>query len=120
MDQHPELYYLSPAQVVGPLAGGRLEVHDRDDKKMGKFAGIILDPEACRLRYIVLDTPGFFRHRRLLVPADPTQVDVEHRALRVGIDSAELSGCTKFDPRVFADFAEGTHSPMASADGLDR
>ena len=110
MEQHPELYYLSPAQVEGPLSGGGLDVRDRENRKMGKFAGMIFDPQACRLRYIVLDKPGLFRHKRLLVPIDPTQIDVEHRALRVGMDSAELAGCTNFDPRVFGDFADGTHS----------
>ena len=95
------LCYLSPAQVKGPLPTGRLDVFDRDNQRIGEFAGVILDPEARRLRYLVLKVAGFFKHRRYLVPIDPTQVDVEHRSLRVGIRRAALAACTIFDPGAF-------------------
>ena len=97
------LCYLSPAQVKGPLPTGRLDVFDRDDQRIGEFAGVILDPEARLLRYLVLKVAGLFKHRRYLVPIDPTQVDVEHRSLRVGIRRAALAACTIFDPGAFLD-----------------
>ncbi len=97
------LCYLRPAQVKGPLPTGRLDVFDRDDQRIGEFAGVILDPEARRLRYLVLKVAGLFKHRRYLVPIDPTQVDAEHRSLRVGIRRAALAACTIFDPGAFLD-----------------
>jgi PRC-barrel domain len=98
------LCYLSPAQVEGPLPTGRLDVFDRDDRRIGEFAGVILDPEARRLRYLVLKVAGLFKHRRYLVPIDPTQIDAEHRSLRVGIERAALAACAIFDPGAFRIF----------------
>jgi hypothetical protein len=95
------LCYLSPAQVEGPLPEGHLDVRDRDNRRIGRFGGVIVDPRARRLLYLVLDAPGVLRHRRYLIPIDPTRIDAEHRALRVGIHSDELAGCTNFDPSIF-------------------
>jgi hypothetical protein len=64
-----------------------------------EFAGVILDPEARRLRYLLLMVAGLFKHRRYLVPIDPTQIDAEHRSLRVGIERAALAACTIFDSK---------------------
>ena len=102
--QLSRLCYLSPAQVEGPLPTGRLDVFDRDDLRIGEFAGVILDPDARRLRYLVLKVAGLFKRRRYLVPIDPTQVDAERRSLRVGIKRAALAACTIFDPGAFRVF----------------
>jgi PRC-barrel domain protein len=100
------LRYLSPAHLEGPLPEGLVDVMDREDRRIGHFDGIVFDAAARRVRYVVVDASGLFKHRRYMVPIDPTQVDAEHRSLRVGMDSADLSHCKNFDPRAIPEFSD--------------
>ena len=107
-DSHepPRWRYLSSAHIEVPVSSHRLDVRDRKNKRIGNFDGVIIDPAADRVRYLVVDAAGWFRHQRYLLPMDPTQMDVEQRALRVDLDSSQLDSCEKFDSRVFPDFSD--------------
>jgi hypothetical protein len=83
------LRYLSADHLEGPLAETKLDVRDHADRPLGRFDGVIFDPIAGHARYLVVDDTRLFRHNRYLVPIDPTQVDIEHRALRVEMNDTQ-------------------------------
>src|SRR5262245_33869549 len=72
-DSHepPRWRFLSSAQIEVPISSNRLVVRDRQNKRIGSFDGVIIDPAADRVRYLVVDA-GWFRHERYLLPMDPT------------------------------------------------
>ena len=96
----------------GALPKGAVDVRDRKDKKIGNFDGVIFDPEAGRVRYLVVDAPRLFGHRRYLLPIDPTQVDVERHALRVDVDGNDVGRFMNFDARAFPDFSDDEPGEM--------
>ena len=100
------LRYLKSDQLEVPATHPPLAVRDRNDRLLGQFDGLIFDPPAGRVRFLVVDRLAIFRHDRYLVPIDPTQLDAEHGAFRVGIDAEELPTLAKFDRRRFPDFSD--------------
>jgi hypothetical protein len=104
--EHSRLRYVSPNHLEVPLPKGPLDVRDRQNRTIGHFDGVVFDPIERRVRYLVVDRRGLLSHQRYLVPIDPTQIDVEHRAFRVGLDREELSSFRDFDPRAFPDFSD--------------
>jgi hypothetical protein len=104
--EHSRLRYVSPSHLEVPLPKGRLDVRDQQNRRIGRFDGVVYDPVDRRVRYLVVDRPGRASHHRYLVPVDPTQVDAEHRAFRVGVDGEDLRRFRNFDPRAFPDFSD--------------
>ena len=100
------LCYLSPDHLEGPLPEGDVDVRDRDGQRIGRFNGIIFEPAKGRVRYLVVAAAGLFRQTRYLVPLDPTQIDVENHALRVGLEKSDLAQCPRFDPDTYPDFSD--------------
>ena len=101
------LCYLNAAQVEGPLANfDGVEVRNRDDRKIGRLDGIIIDPSERRVRYLVVDDSGFLRHHRYLLPLSPTRIDAARPALRVDVERADLRHCEEFDHNAFRSFSD--------------
>jgi PRC-barrel domain protein len=105
---HPaRLCYLSADRVEGPLdTFDKLEVRGRENLRIGQLEGIIIDPAERRVRYLVVDEARFLRHHHYLLPLAPTQVDVEHHALRVDLDRDELDEVDEFDADTFPPFSD--------------
>lgn len=103
-DDAHRLRYIEAARVEGlhhQLDG--LEVRTPTGKRLGSLDGFIVDPAARRVRSFVVRGPGFFRHRRYLVPLCPAQLDTEHQTLRVDPEDDEPSA---FDPSAFETFSD--------------
>ena len=101
------LCYLNADRVEGPLPDfGRLEVRGRQNHKLGRLDGIIIDPAERQVRYLVVDAPKLFGHRRYLLPLAPTQIDPDGRALRVDLDEDDLTHVERFDDRDFPSFSD--------------
>ncbi len=97
-DENSKLRYLDASQVespIGELAG--VEVRGIDDEKIGSVEGVLVDPAERRLRFFVIQAPGFFNRRRYLLPTDfPARVDPDRKSLCIEIDRRILSGCEEF------------------------
>jgi sporulation protein YlmC with PRC-barrel domain len=101
------LRYLNATRLEGPVPRfDRLVVLNSEGRRVGRLDGIIIDPAQRRVRYLVVDDSGFFKHHRYLLPLAPTRVDTERPALRVDIDSADLTRCEDFDPAAFPRFSD--------------
>lgn len=94
-----ELRYLEAHNVrypQGTLAD--LDLCTTDDEKLGVIGGVLIDPTHRRVRYYVVESPGWFRVRRYLLPADaPAVVELDERVLRVEAPAADLAP-SEFDP----------------------
>jgi hypothetical protein len=68
-----------------------------DAEPLGTVGGVLIDPEARRLAYLVLESPGFFVHRRYLLPfeAGAAVDNADSKTLRIWLRKDQL------DLRVF-------------------
>lgn len=86
-----DLCYLAARNVeipAGKLAD--LEVRTRDEEKLGDVDGIIIEPSARRVRYLVVRS-GRFRKGRYLLPVENLPcLDRSHGALRVDEPAADI------------------------------
>ncbi len=53
-------------------------LYGRNDEKLGKIDDVIFDHDTGRIRYAVIDTGGWLRHRRFIVPADRIRAYEKH------------------------------------------
>lgn len=89
------LRYLNTDRLDAPFVDP-LDVRTRGDVKVGRFDGVIVDPSARRVRYLVIERGRLF-HERVLIPLVPTRIDPEHHALRLEVDDVDPSAWQKFD-----------------------
>lgn len=91
-----------------------LDVRDSDGAKLGDVDGFLVDPGSGRVRYAVIDSGGWFRSRRLILPIGHATVDSEARALHVDVSRDRLAELPEFDEDRFrtlsdADFRTYEH-----------
>jgi hypothetical protein len=53
-------------------------VYGRDDEKLGKIDDVIFDHSTGAIRYVVVDTGGWFTHKKFLVPPHRLHSSAEH------------------------------------------
>ena len=108
------LFYLEASKVIGPTGHlDTLDVRTRQDELCGSVDGVLIDPLARQLRYLVLETGDWRRHRRCLLPADAAAtVDRTGNHLRLEIEADELGALEEFDTALVERFtAEDAISP---------
>jgi hypothetical protein len=84
----------------------KLDVHGPDDSRLGEVDGFIVDADAGRVYYTVVDTGGWFTSRRLLLPVGHATVDRGARALRVDVSKDALMRYPEFDASRFEAFSD--------------
>lgn len=83
-----------------------LPVRGPDGEKLGEVEGFIVDAHAGRVYYVVIDSGGWFRSRRLLLPIGHATVDQGSRALRVDVRRDTLGRYPGFGEDTFGDFTD--------------
>lgn len=78
-----------------------LDVHGPDEDKLGTIDGFIIDEQASRLLYVVVDSGGWFSSKRFLLPVGHAQLATDHRALDVDVTKDTLSRYPEFDESSF-------------------
>jgi hypothetical protein len=75
-----------------------VDFRDADDQKIGTLDGVVIDPASRRLRFFVVESSGWFKSRRFLLPAEwPARIDTEKNSVRVDVDAQDLGQCEEFD-----------------------
>jgi len=104
-EKAPEhLCYLNTRRLEAPLFEP-LDVRTRSDLKLGTFDGVVVDPAARCVRYLVIDRGRFF-HERRLIPLMPTRIDSKHHALRLEVDNVDPAEWPIFDTRRYPPFSD--------------
>lgn len=76
------------------------------DGPLGKLEGIIVDPQERHVRYYVVESRGWFKTHRYLVPDAPRQIDWSRKALEVELDAAGLSHLPELNDDEFPAFSD--------------
>lgn len=97
------LRYLDTERLEAPLVEP-LEVQAQNGARLGVFDGVVVDPAARCVRYLVVDQGRVF-HERRLIPLGPTHLDTAHHALRL-VDETDPSEWEKFDIRTYPPFSD--------------
>jgi hypothetical protein len=83
-----------------------LDVQGPDGEKLGDLDGFIVDADAGRVYYVVINTAGWFRTKQLLVPIGHATLEADRKALRVDVRKDALSRYPEFDDRQFREFTD--------------
>ena len=78
-----------------------LDVYGTDGEKIGDVDGFIIDPDARRVNYVVVDSGGWFTSRRLLLPIGHASLSADRRALQADVTRETLRGLPEYDERRF-------------------
>lgn len=102
-----QLCYLEASRVESPagdMAGATVET--QGEKTLGTLDGVLIDPAERRLRYFVVETPGWLRRRRYLLSADvPIRVESGGNLLRVDAHSSDVELSDEFDEQTVRPFS---------------
>ena len=98
-DANGGLCYLEADNVklpAGNLAG--LQLCSRDDRSLGDVEGVLIQPSARRVRYLVVKRPGWLRKSRYVLPIENiAHLDRERNILKVEATADDLPD-QQFDP----------------------
>ena len=101
------LRYLDAGDVDdGVVNFDGLEVFGTAADKLGSVEGFIVDLASGRVLYVVVDSGGWFRSRRFLVPIGHAVIDQGRRALMLDINRERLHDYPEFDEGRFSEFSD--------------
>jgi hypothetical protein len=102
-----DLRYLEAGNVQCPAGNlSECRVVTADAESLGNVSGVLISPATRRCEYFVINTPGLFSQRRLLLPVDAgAVVDDEPHSLRLTArkDELHLQTFTPSSVRQFSD-----------------
>ena len=84
-------------EATGDIRGATL--YGRDDEKLGKIDDVIFDHSTGDIRYVVIDTGGWLKTKKFIVPADRLRASNEH-------EGDFTSGLTKKEIETFPPYDE--------------
>jgi sporulation protein YlmC with PRC-barrel domain len=72
-------------------------VYGRDDDKLGKIDDVVFDHSSGEIRYVVIDTGGWFSHKKFLVPTHRLHSSSEHDGdFAVNLDKAQIEALPRY------------------------
>ena len=83
-----------------------LDVQGQNGETLGELDGFLVEHGAGTVRYLVVDSGGWFRSRRFLIPAEHVTIDREAKAIRVGASRASFIDHPEFDEDRFGRFSD--------------
>jgi hypothetical protein len=83
-----------------------LDVRGPDGEKIGGIDGFVIDPDARRVYYVVVDSGGWFTSRRLLLPIGHASIASDRTALQTDVTRTTLSRLPEFDEDRFRKFTD--------------
>src|SRR5438067_11528074 len=79
-------------------------VYGPDGEKLGKIDDVVFDGDSGRVQYLVIDTGGWLKSRRFLVPPDQVQPSRENENdFQVNLTKAQIERFPALDENVFDD-----------------
>ena len=102
-----DLRYLDAHSVRCPAGSlSEFNVCTQDAQPLGNVNGVLISPTSRQLRYFVIEKPGWFAHRRFLLPAEAGAVVQEAgKTLMIGARKDELD-LRSFTPSSVPDFSD--------------
>lgn len=93
------LCYLDASRLQKPSGEPvHVELRDPDHRQIGCLNGVLIDAAERRLRFFVVQSPGWFRPRRYLLTADwPARLGCDGKSLCIDVKPEELARCENFE-----------------------
>jgi hypothetical protein len=66
----------------------------------------VIEPEARRVRYLVIEAGRMFRRHRYLLPFRDMRVDVQRHAFCMDAQKSDLASCEEYEPQAFRPFSD--------------
>jgi hypothetical protein len=106
MGRDDRLCYLDASKLVSSVGTlSHVDLRGADDRLLGVLDGVVIDPTERRVRYFVVESAGWLRRKRFLLPADATaRVESDLGELRLEVNSDDLSRCEEFRAGSVRDF----------------
>ena len=103
----PRLRYIDASKVNdATLDLDSLDVRNPDGEPLGTVEGLVVDVEAQRPVYVVVDAGGWFKARLFLLPIGEVHLDGTRQALVASISKAQVDGFPGFDSSEFEKLSE--------------
>jgi hypothetical protein len=83
-----------------------MKVRGTDGDKLGEVDGFIVDLDAQRAYYVVVDSGGWFTSRRFLLPIGHARLDPDGDALLVDVNRDTIGRYPEFDPDSFGKLSD--------------
>jgi hypothetical protein len=83
-----------------------LNVYGPDGHKIGDVDGFIIDADARRVNYVVVDSGGWFASRRLLIPIGHASLGADRKSLQTDVTRDALRRLPEYDPDRFRQFTD--------------
>lgn len=83
-----------------------LQVRGPDGHKIGNVDGFVIDTEARRATYVVVDSGGWFTSRRLLLPIGHAALSADRRSIRTDVTRDALRRLPEFEADRFREFTD--------------
>ena len=101
------LRYLDAKDIDNSIVNfSGLNVRGTDGSKLGDVDGFLVDSASGRVLYTVVDSGGWFRSRRFLLPIGHATVDRSAGALDVDVSRDRLTSYPEFDEKRFTSFSD--------------
>ena len=101
------LRYLDAKDVDDSVVNfSKLDVRGADGTKLGDIDGFVIDGNSGRVLYTVVDSGGWFRSHRFLLPIGHATVDRAAGALNVDVTRDRLTSYPEFDETRFTAFSD--------------
>ena len=108
MQSSSQLRYVDADEIGGEVIDfGDLDVRGQDGDKLGEVDGFIIDAAGERAYYVVVDSGGWFRSRKFLVPIAHARVGESREALVLDVTRETISRYPEYDRDSFARLGEG-------------
>ncbi len=73
-------------------------VYGRDDEKLGKIDDVIFDHSTGAIRFVVVDTGGWFSHKKFLVPPHRLHSSADHKDdFTVNLDKSQIETLPRYE-----------------------
>ncbi|MDO8795356.1 MAG: PRC-barrel domain-containing protein [Vicinamibacterales bacterium] len=96
------LRYIDASSVDTPLGHlNEMTLVSPTNGDVGKLDGMLFDPWERHVCYFVVESRHWFDTRRYLLPASPTRIESDRKALRVDIEPDGLSALPQVNPDVY-------------------
>ena len=83
-----------------------LDVHGPEGERIGRVDGFVIDPDACRVHYVVIDSGGWFSSQRLLLPIGHASLATDRKSLCTNVTRDVLSRLPELDEDRFRGFTD--------------
>jgi PRC-barrel domain protein len=98
----PQMRFLDADHVhVGDVSLHDMPVYDDGAARLGHVRGLVLDPSRPHVYFIVVDSGGWFRSRRFLLPIGHARLDED--VLRADVSKQALDRYPQFDSAWFGE-----------------